>query len=138
MNNLIYNTIPHRPPFLFIDAVLSVDDAGVVTSYAVQQKDVAGHYPGVPLVPGVLLCEMVFQAAAFYLGRKQGTLPGVPVLSKIIEARFRHTAGPGDVLQVAVVWEESLGGFEFLKGKVSRGTQTLMTLRCALGRRAQL
>lgn len=127
--------IPHRPPFLFIDSVLSLNENAIRTSYTVQPKDVAGHYPGNPLMPGVLLCELVFQAAAFFLGKQQQNGPldaRTPVLSKILEARFRQKALPGDRLEAEATFEEAAAGFYFFKGRVSKDSKTVLTLRCVL------
>ena len=58
----IYRRIPHRPPFLFIDKIIEITDSGALTSLTIRPdfSCFEGHYPGNPIMPGVLLCEAVF------------------------------------------------------------------------------
>ena len=66
----IAERIPHRPPFLWLDRVVAIDEAAIRAEKTLPEDlDVfRGHYPGYPLLPGVLLCEAVFQAGAVLLG----------------------------------------------------------------------
>ena len=63
-------SIPHREPFLFVDRVVAQSETRIVTERAVREDEphFAGHYPGSPLMPGVLICEACFQAGAILLG----------------------------------------------------------------------
>ena len=92
----VLRSIPHRPPFLFIDEVLEMHDDGAITQLRVKE-DFAffeGHYPGNPIMPGVIICEAVFQSAAVFLVKKySGNYEGknvTPVLGRIMNARFRE------------------------------------------------
>ena len=62
----IQEHIPHRPPFLWLDEVVEMDDQRIVARKKITADlDVfRGHYPGVPVLPGVLQCEAAFQAGA--------------------------------------------------------------------------
>ncbi len=119
----ILEWIPHRPPFLFIDEVLELEADRIVTS---AQADPAapyfqGHYPGNPVMPGVLICECAFQAGALLLARRLGksaTAAGTPVLTRISEAKFRQVVRPGKTLRVEVKLDEELGGAYFMTGRV--------------------
>ena len=65
----IHRRIPHRPPFLFIDEIIDISKEGAEASLTVRPDFpfFEGHYPGNPIMPGVLLCESVFQTGAVFL-----------------------------------------------------------------------
>ena len=116
--------IPHREPFLFIKEVTEVGARRIVTK--VEADPAAdffrGHYPGDPLMPGVLLCECCFQAGALLIAWALGpdkASEGIPVLTRISDARFKHIVRPGDTLTVEVTLDDQLEGAYFLTGRVS-------------------
>lgn len=96
----IMKVIPHRFPFLLVDKILNLDvEKGVI----VGQKNVTmnewyfqGHFPEVPLMPGVLILEALAQVGATLFLRKFPEKIGV--LLNIKEAKFRNPVKPGDVL----------------------------------------
>lgn len=118
----IQQHIPHRPPFLWLDEVVSVDDQRVhARKYVDPQLDVfQGHYPHFPVLPGVLLCEACFQAAAVMIARM---LPGddgqVPVVTRLNNTKFRQMVRPGDTIDLEAELTERVSNAFFFKGKVS-------------------
>ena len=92
----------------------------------------AGHYPEFPVLPGVLLCEAVFQAGAVLIA-SAGEIPEghVPVVTRQQETRFRRMVRPGEVLEIEASLEEVLGGAWFLTGKVSVDDQVAVRLQFA-------
>lgn len=130
--------IPHRPPFLFIDRVLEMDDQHIVAERLVRPDEphFAGHYPGNPIMPGVLICEAVFQAAAFFLAQRQSkdatTGEGTPLLARISDAKFRTMVKPGDLLRLTVTYREALSKFHFLDGLVEVDGRKTATVSFAL------
>ena len=125
----VLTLIPHRPPFLFLDEILERDDRRIkaVKTLRPDEPYLAGHYPGQPIMPGVLICECVFQAgAALLFGR--GTLDPkkVPVLSKIQNARFRRPVFPGAKLVIEAEIVEEIMGALIMKGAVSVGGQNVL------------
>lgn len=137
----IEESIPHRPPFLFIDKMVEVTDDGAVAERSIRAEEphFAGHYPGNPLMPGVLLCEATFQTAAVYLVERlsresgdNGASEKTPVLARIEEAKFKQMVRPGDVIRIEVKYRERLSRFHFLEGKVWNGEKLSVSLRFAL------
>jgi len=130
--------LPHRPPFLFIDQVLESGADRVVTTKRAdpQAEFFAGHYPGNPIMPGVLICECAFQAGALLAVQRAGpeAQARLPVLTRIKEAKFRQVVRPGQLLRVEVTLDEELGGAYFMTGRVTvEGALVLrVTFACAL------
>jgi 3-hydroxyacyl-[acyl-carrier-protein] dehydratase len=126
--------IPHRPPFLFVDEIVSEsgDSLTAKRTWRAEEDFYKGHYPGAPITPGVLLCEAVFQTGALYLSRQAqaaGKKPGegVPLLAKISDVRFRNPVYPGDSILIDVKKKEELGGFTMMSGAIKKadGTRVL-------------
>lgn len=135
----VYESIPHREPFLFIDEILEVNAEKAVCKRLIRKEEpqFAGHYPGNPIMPGVLLCEAVFQTGAVYLMHKftangENVAGKTPVLSRISEAKFKQMVKPGDEIVIEVTPLETLGMFHFLKGKILKENKVVMTVECAL------
>lgn len=129
----ITELIPHRPPFLFVDAIVSESPDGMVATrtFRADEDFYKGHYPGAPITPGVLLCEAVFQTGALFLARQsagQGTAVGVPLMAKISDVRFRNPVYPGETITIAVKKKESLGGFTMMSGNVTSGTKRVLNV----------
>ena len=136
MNPAVTDLIPHRPPFLFVDEIVSVSPTGLVArrTWRPEEDFYRGHYPGAPITPGVLLCEAVFQTGALFLaqtlgGGSGGAAPkGVPLLAKIGDVRFRNPVFPGETITIAVEQRESLGGFIMMSGTVKSGDKRVLSV----------
>ena len=137
--DFITGRIPHRPPFLWIDRVCALTDTCIQAEKTLAPElDVfTGHYPDYPLMPGVLLCEAVFQAGALLIGEqvsKEDTLTGVPVLTRIQGAKFKREVRPGDTIAIEAVIKEKVGPAWFCTGKVRIGGKVAVQVdfSCAL------
>jgi 3-hydroxyacyl-[acyl-carrier-protein] dehydratase len=133
----ILQLIPHRPPFLFVDEIVSETPDTLVAkrTFRPDEDFYKGHYPGAPITPGVLLCEAVFQTGALYLARTmagQGSPEGVPLMAKISDVRFRNPVFPGETIMIEVKKKESIGGFTMMSGSVKSGEKRVLTVDFAV------
>ncbi|MDR2735451.1 MAG: beta-hydroxyacyl-ACP dehydratase [Puniceicoccales bacterium] len=117
------DVIPHRPPFLFVDEILEVGDGHAIGKKTFKKDEFfyKGHYPGQPITPGVILCEAIFQVAAFFainkLAKDSGPIGGItPVLAKINDARFKRIVLPGSTVMLKAEFLESMGKFMMMRG----------------------
>ena len=121
--SFIENRIPHRAPFLWLDQILELDKESIrAEKFISADLDVfQGHYPDYPIMPGVLLCEAVFQAGALLISemlRGEQEIKGVPVLTRILGAKFKREVVPGDIIEIRAALKEKLGPAWFMKGSV--------------------
>lgn len=121
----ILQAIPHRPPFLFVDEIVEEGENTLTAKRHVPETEsyFQGHYPGNPIMPGVLISEAVFQTGAIFLNRMLASELAeepdlVPVLTKITNARFRRIVRPNDTLLISVTLTERKGRFVFMDGSV--------------------
>lgn len=131
----ILKAIPHRPPFLFVDKIIEITDTKIKATRKVspQEEYFKGHYPGNPIMPGVLVCEAIFQSGAILLSRIIGQIDdGVPVLVRINNARLKSMVKPGDTLELEAEVVEKVSTAYFLKGKASVDGRTAATVEFAV------
>ena len=97
--------IPHRDPFLFVDEVTELVAGERARGFWHVRGDEAffeGHFPGLPTVPGVLMCEAIAQLGAVVLLADERYSGRLPLFGGLDRARFRRQARPGDTLELEV------------------------------------
>lgn len=97
----IFKTLPHRYPFLLIDRVLEIEEgkrAVGIKNITINEPYFQGHFPGLPVVPGVLLVEMMAQLGAIIALRLPEMTGKIVYFAGIDNVRFRKPVVPGDQL----------------------------------------
>lgn len=139
-NEEIIALIPHRPPFLWVDRIVSCADGLIITEKYIpgDLEVLKGHYPGHPIMPGVLLCEAIFQSAALLMAkmieaRGFGSRQ-IPVLTRINNAKFKRMVLPGDTAHIEVRLVESVATAYYFKGvlKVDGQTAIIVEFACKI------
>ena len=101
----IMKLLPHRYPFLLVDKVIECDDQKrivAIKNVTMNEPFFQGHFPGEPVMPGVLQLEAMAQAAGVLLNRVAGDTDGIPFFMGIDGARFRRVVRPGDQLRIEI------------------------------------
>lgn len=133
----IERLLPHRAPMLMLDRVREMTpDVEIVASKTIASDEpwCAGHFPGRPILPGVMLLEGMAQAAHI-LGEHSGTHEkGIYALLEITEARFRKPVLPGDVVVYHVKLVKRRSPFFWFEARVEVKGQVVATARLSAGR----
>jgi 3-hydroxyacyl-[acyl-carrier-protein] dehydratase len=130
---LVEASIPHRPPFLFVDRVRLVTENNIVAERTLRPDEFyfRGHYPQFPIVPGVLLCESLFQTAGIFMSECLKERPElrakIPVLVRIGDAKFKRRIYPCETIVMEVHFEKNNKNFYFFRGVVRKDEQIAMT-----------
>ena len=99
------DVIAHRPPFLFVDEITALQPGLNATGLWRLTGDewfFAGHFPGRPTLPGVLMCEAIAQVGAIAVLTDQRFAGKLPLFGGLDGARFRRQVVPGDTLELSV------------------------------------
>jgi 3-hydroxyacyl-[acyl-carrier-protein] dehydratase len=112
----VLKAIPHRPPFLFIDSVPELEKGKRIRAIRdVRASDdyFAGHFPGEPVMPGVLQIEALAQALCILIAESfpEASAGKRPAFAGIEDVRFRKAVRPGDVLELNVELTQFRRGF---------------------------
>jgi len=101
--NQIMEVLPHRYPFLLVDRIVSLEDnvrAVGIKNVSINEHFFQGHYPGTPIMPGVLIVEAMAQLSGVVLLKKLERTGQVAVLLSMDKVKLRKTVHPGDQLRL--------------------------------------
>ncbi len=122
----IMEVIPHRYPFLFVDKVEIIESGIKGVGYknvTMNEYYFQGHYPGMPVMPGVIIIEIMAQVGATILLSDDGFKGKVPYFAGINKARFKRKVLPGDTLRVEVEITKLRGSIGIGQGKAYVGDE---------------
>ena len=111
--------IPHRWPILLVDRIVEYDAEAKrivgIKGVAATEWFFQGHFPGLPVVPGVIQVEALAQTMAVYVAKQPGFGDRIGLFAGIDEVRFKRIVVPGDVLRLEITMEKL--GSRFGKGR---------------------
>ena len=117
----IQQYLPHRSPMLLVDEVFQDADGIVHGQYRIREDEFfcRGHFPGNPIVPGVILCEIMAQSCSCLM---LDDLPGhLPVFRGIDEVKFKQSVHPGDLCETTCRVDEKKAGIYFCSASLHVG-----------------
>jgi 3-hydroxyacyl-[acyl-carrier-protein] dehydratase len=129
MSEIIHTTreiealIPHRWPILMVDRIVEYDAAAkrIVGTKAITASDwwAKGHFPGLPVLPGVLQVEALAQTMAVYVAKQPGFGDRIGLFAAIDDCRFKRVVAPGDILRLEITMEKLGSRFGRARGVAS-------------------
>lgn len=113
----IKKIIPHRDNMLLVEEAEVIDESTSKGRYTVKGDEffLKGHFPGNPVVPGVILCEMMAQSSCVLLAGKAENC--TPYFTKLDNVKFKNKVLPGDTLESICTLTKSRGVFYFVEAK---------------------
>lgn len=118
----IQRIIPHRYPFLLIDRVLEMEPGKRIVALkcvTANEQFFQGHFPGYPVMPGVLIVEALAQAGAVLLLAQPEERGKLPLFAGINDLRFRRQVRPGDQLRLEVEFTRRRGPIGWGRGRAT-------------------
>ncbi|WP_040952396.1 3-hydroxyacyl-ACP dehydratase FabZ [Gorillibacterium massiliense] len=126
--NQIQEIIPHRQPFLLVDRILEVEEgvrAVGLKNVSMNEPFFAGHFPGYPVMPGVLIIEALAQVGAVAMLMTEANRGKLGFFASIDGCRFRDQVVPGDTLTLTTEITRLKGSFAKARGVAKVGDKVV-------------
>ena len=124
----IMAVLPHRYPFLLVDRIIEVVPgvkATGIKNVTINEPFFTGHFPGRPVMPGVLMIEAMAQVGACAILDQDKYKNVLPYLAGVDRVRFKRQAVPGDCLHITTELIKIKGNIGKAKGQVKVGEETV-------------
>jgi 3-hydroxyacyl-[acyl-carrier-protein] dehydratase len=131
-SDALIGLLPHRPPFRFVDAVDVLEEAKHIEArwkVTGEEYFLEGHFPGNPIVPGVIQLEALAQAGAITLLRDERYRGKLALFGGVEKVRFRRVVRPGDELRLVVDVERLSARGGWSQARASVGDETTCEAR---------
>lgn len=128
----VIELLPHRSPFLFVDHIIKEEEKVIVTERKLRPQEdfFKGHFPNLPVMPGVLLLENIFQSGALMITSKlpiEERKKKIGVVARIDKTKFKRPCRPHDVLITEVELLEQIDFRYSFKGTIKVNDAVMVT-----------
>jgi 3-hydroxyacyl-[acyl-carrier-protein] dehydratase len=126
----ILEGIPQRPPFLFLEKIIERSPLELHCQNLLSGDEdfFKGHFPGNPIMPGVLLQESIFQAGALLMS-DQAKGRGTGIITRVDRVKFKRLVRPGDLLDIKVKLNDVIDSAFYMQGEIRVGGEIACTLK---------
>jgi 3-hydroxyacyl-[acyl-carrier-protein] dehydratase len=130
-SKVVLDRLPQKDPFLFVDDLVDQTESSIVTRYQVtgEESFFKGHFPGNPIMPGVILQEAAFQSGALLMSFISESTGGLGVVSRVQDVKFKNFVKPGDLLEMEVKLDENLANAFYMSGKTRVNGKVVMSIK---------